>query len=119
MLVNRIAILIFLAGVGLWVYVFATSPSEDSATVSVKQTAAVQEVSDTVSDIKEKEPCVNINTATASELETLPGIGPVIARRIVAYRNDNGPFSQLPEVDRVKGIGPAKLKKIAELICFK
>ena len=59
---------------------------------------------------------VNINTATAAQLETLPGIGPVLAGRIVAYREKNGPFQATEELTKVKGIGEAKLEEIWDLI---
>ena len=59
---------------------------------------------------------VNINTASAADLETLPGIGPVLAARIVAYREENGPFRAPEELSRVKGIGDAKLEEIWDLI---
>ena len=52
---------------------------------------------------------VNINTATARELEALPGIGEVIAQRIVDYRNTNGPFHSVDELINIKGIGEKKL----------
>ena len=52
---------------------------------------------------------VNINTATLEELDTLPGIGEELARRIVAYREENGPFASAEELMEVKGIGEAKL----------
>ena len=55
---------------------------------------------------------VNINTASARELEALPGIGEVIARRIIDYRNAHGPFQSVDELINVKGIGE---KKLAEL----
>ncbi len=55
---------------------------------------------------------LNLNTATAEELEALPGIGPVLARRIVAYREQNGPFRSVDELLNVKGIGPAVLEKL-------
>lgn len=48
-----------------------------------------------------------INLATAQELEELPGVGPVIAERIVADREANGPFLSLDDVQRVSGVGPA------------
>lgn len=59
---------------------------------------------------------VNINTATAAELETLPGIGPVYAERIVAYREAHGPFKAPQEIMQVEGIGPACYEKIAPYI---
>ena len=52
---------------------------------------------------------VNINTATEAELDTLPGIGEELARRIVAYREENGPFAATEDLINVKGIGEAKL----------
>jgi competence ComEA-like helix-hairpin-helix protein len=62
--------------------------------------------------------CININSASVNELDALPGIGPVIAGRIVDFRKTNGPFAGLNDVDRVKGIGPALLQKLGDRICF-
>jgi competence protein ComEA len=59
---------------------------------------------------------VNINTATASELETLPGVGEVTARRIVEYREANGPFVTIEEIQEVSGIGPKTFEGLREVI---
>ena len=50
---------------------------------------------------------ININTATATELETLPRIGPVAAQNILEYREANGPFESIDDIQDVPGIGPA------------
>jgi competence ComEA-like helix-hairpin-helix protein len=55
---------------------------------------------------------VNVNTATAAELEALPGIGPVIARRIIEER----PYRSVEELERVKGIGRKRLDEIRPLV---
>jgi competence protein ComEA len=52
---------------------------------------------------------VNVNTATAAELESLPGVGPATATAIVDERTRNGPFASVDDLERVPGIGPAKL----------
>lgn len=59
---------------------------------------------------------ININTATQTELETLPGIGPVTAEAIIQYRQENGPFSEIQGIQAVSGIGPVTFEKIREFI---
>lgn len=59
---------------------------------------------------------ININTATATELDTLPGIGPAFAQRIIDYRDANGPFQSIEEIILVSGIGNATYDKIKDLI---
>jgi competence protein ComEA len=59
---------------------------------------------------------VNVNSAIATELEELPGIGEVIAQRIIDYRTENGPFATVDELVDVSGIGDAILESIRELV---
>lgn len=59
---------------------------------------------------------ININTASEKVLDTLPGIGPVLASRIVEYRQEHGPFQQTTDLSCVEGIGPEKLLAILDLI---
>jgi len=58
---------------------------------------------------------VNLNQASASDLEALPGIGPVLAQRIVDWRTANGPFRSIDELGEVSGIGDALLAQIRSL----
>ena len=62
---------------------------------------------------------VNINTATQTELETLPGIGPSTSLKIIDYREENGKFQSIEEIKEVSGIGDAKYENIKDLICVK
>lgn len=62
---------------------------------------------------------VNVNTATQSELENLPGIGAAIASRIIEYREQNGKFSKIEDLQNVKGIGDAKFENIKEQVVAK
>lgn len=57
---------------------------------------------------KRKSGPININRATTIELDALPGIGPVIASRIIEYRKRNGPFTSVEDLQKVSGIGVAK-----------
>lgn len=60
---------------------------------------------------------VNINTASAAELQTLSGIGPSMAQSIIDERSKNGPFASVDDLMRVSGIGEKKLAKIKDCIC--
>jgi competence protein ComEA len=59
---------------------------------------------------------VNLNRATAEQLDALPGIGPATAQAIVEHREANGPFASVDELEDVRGIGPAKLDAIRDLV---
>ena len=61
---------------------------------------------------------VNINVATAKELQSLPGVGQVTAERIVTYRTEKGKIRSPDDLLKVKGIGEKSLEKIRELISF-
>ncbi|MFI4871083.1 MAG: ComEA family DNA-binding protein, partial [Phycisphaerales bacterium JB061] len=61
---------------------------------------------------------VNVNTASSAELQLLPGIGPVMAGRIIEDRTTNGLYRSPADLDRVKGIGPKTLEKLTPLIRF-
>jgi competence protein ComEA len=59
---------------------------------------------------------IDLNTATADELDALPGVGPVTARKIVAYREEHGPFTSLSQLDAIPGIGPARIADLRGLV---
>ena len=59
---------------------------------------------------------ININNATVADFQLLPGIGPLLAERIVAYREENGPFEIPGELMNVEGIGEKKLEEIWDYI---
>ncbi len=61
---------------------------------------------------------IRINTATAAELDLLPGIGPALAARIIESRRVEGPFSGPADLERVRGIGPKTAENIAPLVRF-
>jgi len=57
---------------------------------------------------------IDVNTATAKELQMVPGVGKEIAARIVEYRQTHGPFTSLDELKNIKGIGKGKMAKLQE-----
>lgn len=62
---------------------------------------------------------ININKATQTELETIPGIGPSTALKIINYRNENGKFNSIEDIKNISGIGDSKFNNIKEYITTK
>lgn len=85
--------------------------SEAAASTSAVTSAVVSEPPSADSPGK-----INLNTATAEQLETLPGIGPALAERILAYRDAYGPFTAVEDLLRVSGIGEKTLESIRAYI---
>ena len=61
---------------------------------------------------------VSLNRADEKALTDLPGIGPAMAANIIAYRQEHGSFGSIEELQKVKGIGPAKFAKLKDLVCL-
>ncbi|MGI6405358.1 MAG: ComEA family DNA-binding protein [Syntrophaceticus sp.] len=61
---------------------------------------------------------ININTASVAELDTLPGIGPAIAQRIIDYRTTHGPFRSSEDLLKVSGIGEKRYEQLKDLIAI-
>lgn len=59
---------------------------------------------------------LSLATATAEELDELPGVGPVTAQRILDYRSEHGPFRSVEDLDAVPGIGPARIEQLRDLV---
>ena len=66
--------------------------------------------------VKEKAELVDINSASAADLEKVPGIGPSLARRIVEFRDKNGPYSTVEDLLKIQGIGEKSLSHFREYL---
>jgi competence protein ComEA len=68
-------------------------------------------------DTRPRNPCVNLNAATREELMQLPGIGEVMSRRIIEYRERHGPFRRPEDMIIVEGFSEKKYRALAGLVC--
>lgn len=95
------------------------APLNDGAKVTVPSLDDMNSSTVDPVEVVELEPeseGLDLNTADVPELERLPGIGPSLAEKIVAYREANGPFGEVDDLLNVSGIGPAKLDAIRDLV---
>ncbi len=93
----------------------ATTSSGTAANAG-KTNSGSTSITGTFSNNTAKQGKVNINTASQTELETLPGIGPSTALKIVNYRKEKGKFKKIEDIKEVSGIGDSKYNKIKDLI---
>jgi competence protein ComEA len=91
---------------------------QDGQKVMVPRTPAQQTMGATPAALPSGHGLINVNTATAEQLDSLPGVGPSLAQKIILYRTKNGPFSSLDDLDNVGGIGPAKLDSLKDSVTF-
>ena len=91
----------------------------DETSKYVTSSSGVMQDEQTNEQEEKKNEKININTATQTELETLPGIGPSTSLKIVNYREENGKFKTIEDIKEVSGIGDAKYENIKDLICVK
>jgi competence protein ComEA len=61
-------------------------------------------------------PKPSLSSATAEELDQLPGVGPVTAQKIIDYRTAHGPYASVDDLDAVPGIGPARIEQLRDLV---
>lgn len=87
-----------------------------AAPVRAGEQIAVPGPADAVYDAGMGDGLVAVNRATSTDLQALPGVGPVLADRIVAYRDANGPFTRVEDLLDVPGIGEAKLAAIRDFV---
>jgi len=87
---------------------WVTVPKMEPVTVKTPVTAAETTAAPTSVTVSGP---IDLNTATADELMTVPGIGPKTAADIIAYRESHGGFDSVDELDNVSGIGPASVEK--------
>ncbi len=90
------------------------------ATTLVPPRSSTPEAAKGTASSAKKQPAgpINVNTADASQLSTLPGVGPKTAATIIEYRQKNGAFRSMQDLDKVKGLGPKKLEKMAPYVVF-
>ena len=89
-------------------------PAAMGSSISAEPIASQADAPSTTGNASAPDGLVDLNTATAEQLDTLPGIGPVTAAAIVAWRDANGQFTSVDQLGDVDGIGPARLEKLRD-----
>lgn len=101
----------------------STNMTDISRTTEAESESYITTSSGVIVNSKESESIqsskININTATQTQLETLSGIGPSTATKIIAYREENGKFTKIEDIKNVSGIGESKFEKIKDDIVVK
>ena len=89
---------------------------DDTSTYVSKENGSTNTGTSTSKNTSAKSSKININTANQTDLETLPGIGPSTAQKIINYRKEKGKFSSIEDIKKVSGIGESKYSKIKDYI---
>jgi competence protein ComEA len=97
-------------------FISCASP-EKSANTNAAPPVLNQAAEGPVTRAVSRDPCVNLNTATVEELIKLPGIGEVLGRKIIEYRERHGPFRRPEEIIIIEGFSERKYRPLVGLIC--
>ena len=105
-------------GLEIWEQWTGRRAVANAGIVSLGHDARLAALADSLYAVRQAELAkpIDINSATAQDLERLPGIGPVLALRIIADREEHGLFGTVDDLDRVSGIGPKKLEELRERV---
>ena len=120
-LAEGIMILITVALIAFFAGVYLRGRTGGDIRVEVERTSPSASVSEAASGTKREVPVtsdlrLNLNQATLEELETLPGIGPVLAQRIIDYRDAHGGFHSVSELLEVEGLGEKTYEKLSDYV---
>lgn len=112
--------LAFMLEDGIKIYIpRVNEKNTNEQTEVITKSSGLEIIQNNVSTPTTKQTKVNINAATQETLETLPGIGPSTASKILQYRKEKGRFNSIEEIQEVSGIGESKYNKIKDLITVK
>ena len=96
-----------------------TTSSEDYISQDSGDSVILEENSYSKEGNQQSQDKININSATQTQLELIPGVGPSTALKIIEHRNTNGKFKSIEDIKSVKGIGDTKFENMKEYICIK